>query len=103
MIVLVVALLVVYWALQLYTWVLWARLILDFVLVFNPRFRPRGAVLVLTEIVFTLTDPPIRFFRKILPPIRLGQISLDLGWMLTMVSCWILIAIVQGIARSVPA
>ncbi|CAG7596692.1 YggT family protein [Leucobacter soli] len=92
-------LLVLFWALQIYTWVLWIRLILDFVLAFNPRFRPRGPLLVITEIVFTLTDPPIRFFRRILPPIRLGQISLDLGWMLTMVTCWILLAII----RAVPA
>lgn len=89
--------LVLYWAVQIYIWALWARLILDFVIAFNRRFRPRGPMLVLTEIVFTLTDPPIRFFRKILPPIRLGQISLDLGWMLTMVSCWILLAVVRMI------
>lgn len=94
---LAIILLVLYWALQVYTWVLWVRLILDFILAFNPRFRPRGGLLVLTEIVYTLTDPPIRFFRRILPPIRLGQVMLDLGWMLTMVSCWILIAVVRAI------
>lgn len=91
-----VVLSVLYWALQLYTFVLWARLILDFVRAFNPSFRPRGPMLVITEIVYTLTDPPIRFFRKILPPIRLGQISLDLGWMLTMLVCWILIAVIPA-------
>jgi len=45
------------------------------------------------EAVYTVTDPPIRMFRKILPPIRLGAVALDLGWMLTMLSCWILLAI----------
>jgi YggT family protein len=35
-------------------------------------------------------------FRKVLPPIRLGQIMLDLGWMLTLISCWILLAIIPG-------
>ena len=65
---------IISWALQLYIIVLWARLILDFVRVFNPGFRPRGALLVIIELVYTLTDPPIRFFRRILPPIRLGQI-----------------------------
>ncbi|MCB1272873.1 MAG: YggT family protein [Leucobacter sp.] len=86
-----------YWVIQIYIWILWVRLILDFVLVFNRRFRPRGILLVITETVFTLTDPPIRFFRKILPPIRLGQVSLDLGWMLTLVCCWILMALVRMI------
>lgn len=81
------------WLLRIYTYVLWARFILDWVRVLNPRFRPRGPVLVLVELAYTITDPPIRFFRRILPPIRLGQIALDLGWMLTMLSCWILIAL----------
>lgn len=84
------------WILRVYTFILWARFILDWVRVFNPRFRPRGPLLVLIELVYTVTDPPIKFFRKILPPIRLGQVSLDLGWMLTMLACWILIAIIPG-------
>ena len=78
-------------AIQIYIYVLWARFILDWVRVLNPRFRPRGVLLVLFELVFTLTDPPIKMFRRILPPIRLGQISLDLGWMVTMFCCWILL------------
>ena len=84
------------WALRVYTWGLWARFILDWVRVFNPRLRPRGPLLVLFEIVYTLTDPPIKFFRRVLPPIRLGQIALDLGWMLTMIVCWILLALIPG-------
>lgn len=78
---------------RVYTFVLWGRFVIDWIQVLNPRFRPRGAVAVAIELVYTLTDPPIKGFRKILPPIRLGQVSLDLGWMLTMLACWILIAI----------
>lgn len=79
--------------LRIYTFVLWGRFVLDWIRVLNPRFRPRGPLLVLVEAIYTVTDPPIRMFRKVLPPIRLGQISLDLGWMLTLLSCWILIAV----------
>lgn len=79
--------------LQTYVFVLWARFVLDWVRVLNPRFRPRGVWLAVVEAVYTVTDPPIRMFRKILPPIRLGAVALDLGWMLTMLSCWILLAI----------
>lgn len=91
---LAVILLTLKWLLRIYTYVLWARFILDWIMVLNPRFRPRGFWLVLVELVYTLTDPPIKLFRRILPPIRLGQISLDLGWMLTMFACWILIALI---------
>jgi YggT family protein len=51
-------------------------------------------LLVIFEFVFTLTDPPIKMFRRILPPIRLGQVSLDLGWMVTMFCCLILLILI---------
>lgn len=83
-------------ALRIYTFVLWARFVLDWITVLNRNFRPRGFWAVLVEFVYTITDPPIRMFRKVFPPIRLGQVSLDLGWMLTMIACWILIAILSA-------
>ncbi|NLA66447.1 MAG: YggT family protein [Leucobacter sp.] len=88
-----VVLLILRWAIRIYMYVLWARLIIDWVMVFNPRMRPRGFWLVVFEVVYSLTDPPIKMFRRILPPIRLGQISLDLGWMVTFFCCWILLIV----------
>lgn len=82
--------------LRIYTLILWVRFVLDWITVLNRNFRPRGGLAVAIELVYTVTDPPIRMFRKLLPPIRLGQVSLDLGWMLAMLSCWILIAIIPG-------
>lgn len=82
--------------LRLYTLVLWARFVLDWVMVLNRAFRPRGALAVLTELIFTLTDPPLKLFRRLLPPIRLGQVQLDLAWMLTMLACWILLAFIPS-------
>ncbi len=84
------------WLLRIYIYVLWARFIIDWIMVLNPRFRPRGIWLVLVELVFTLTDPPLKLIRRILPPIRLGQISLDLGWMLTLFACLILLALIPA-------
>ncbi|WP_024355703.1 YggT family protein [Leucobacter chironomi] len=83
-------------ALRIYIFVLWARFVLDWIVVLNRNFRPRGVFAVLVELVYTVTDPPIRMFRRLLPPIRLGQIALDLGWMLALLSCWILLAIIPG-------
>lgn len=83
-------------ALRIFTLVLWGRLVLDWIMVINRGFRPRGAMAALVEVIYTVTDPPIRMFRKLLPPIRLGNISLDLGWMLTMLACWLLLALIPG-------
>lgn len=83
-------------AIRLFVLLLWGRLILDWVSVLVRGFRPRGLLLVVAEAVYTVTDPPLRMFRKFLPPIRLGQISLDLGWFFTLIACYILLGIVPG-------
>lgn len=64
----------------LYIWVLLGRFFLDLITSINPQFRPRGIVLVLCEVAFTLTDPPLKFLRRFIKPVRFGSVSLDFGW-----------------------
>lgn len=77
-----------------------ARLILEYIPLFNREWRPRGFGLVLAEVVFTVTDPPLRLFRRLVPPLRLGPIALDLGFPLTMLVVFILLSVTGAIARS---
>ena len=95
---LAVILSVLRWAIQIYIYVLWARFIMEWITVLNRGFRPRGVILVLFEVVYTITDPPIKLIRRVLPPIRLGQVAIDLGWMVTMFGCWILLMIIPAVA-----
>jgi YggT family protein len=81
--------------LTLYVLVLIVRLVLEYIPMFNRSWRPTGAGLVAAEIVYTITDPPIRFFRRLVPPLRIGSIALDFGFMLTMLSVFILMTIVR--------
>src|SRR5690606_2895810 len=83
--------------LTLYVLVLIARLVLDYIPLFNRQWRPKGAGLVLAELAYTLTDPPIRFFRRVVPPLRLGTISLDFGFALTMIVVLILMTVVRAL------
>lgn len=83
--------------LTLYVLVLIARLVLDYIPLFNRQWRPKGVGLVLAELAYTLTDPPIRFFRRLVPPLRLGTISLDFGFALTMLVVLILMSIVRAL------
>ena len=62
-----VLLVALWWALQLYFYLLIARFVIDLVLSVNPTWRPRGLILVATEIVMTLTDPPLRLVRAAHP------------------------------------
>lgn len=84
--------------LLVYVLVLLARMVLDWIPVFNREWRPQGAGLVAAEIVYTVTDPPIRFFRRFIPPLRIGQISIDLGFTLTMILCFVLLAVTRAFA-----
>lgn len=67
--------------LTVYEWVLIGRAILSWVQAVNPRWTPRGPVLVLAEIAYTLTDAPLRWLRKFIKPLRLGNVQLDMAFM----------------------
>ncbi|MBK0330509.1 YggT family protein [Brachybacterium halotolerans subsp. kimchii] len=89
---------ILYLALLLYTLVLLARLVLDWIRSYARDFRPRGIVLLLFEIVFTLTDPPVRALRRVIPPLRLGSFSLDLSLLILLLVCSLLMRVLWGIA-----
>ena len=70
----------IYWALNLFLIALIGRLILDYVRIFSPNWRPKGVALALAELVYTITDKPLAFVRQFVPPLRLGAVSLDLSF-----------------------
>jgi YggT family protein len=76
--------------LQIFFFLLIARLVLDYVQMFARSWRPKGVVLLIAEIVYTTTDPPLRALRKVIPPLRLGGVSLDLSFLVLIVIVQIL-------------
>jgi YggT family protein len=88
---------VVYFALLLYFFVMWGRFILDLVRSFQRGWRPQGAVLVLAEVTYTVTDPPIKFFRRVIPPLRVGPVAFDFGWSIVMLLVIILLSVTSYI------
>lgn len=90
---------IVHLVLLLYIFVLFARLILDYIPLFNREWRPKGFGLVAAEAVYTVTDPPIRFFRRLIPPLRIGSLSLDFGFTLTLLIVLVLMNIVRQFIR----
>ena len=85
--------------LVLYLLVLLVRLVLDWVQIFARSWRPTGLVLVVANGAYALTDPPLRFLRRLIPPLRLGQVQLDLGFIILFIGVQIARAIVGGLAR----
>lgn len=82
--------------LWLYWLVLIARLVLDFVQIFARSWQPRGFLLIIAEAVYSITDPPIKAVRRIVPPLRLGSIQFDLAFLIV----FILVQILIGVFRS---
>ncbi len=87
--------LIAYWALQLYFYALIGRLILDLLMSVNPSFRPKGILLPVAEIIFTLTDPPLNYLRRYIKPVRVGAIALDFAWTALVLA----VIIAQGLVR----
>lgn len=71
--------LLLFWVLQLYLIILLARVLLSWVPMINPTWVPKGIVLVLVEGIYAVTDPPIKGLRRVIKPVQMGGISLDLA------------------------
>ena len=76
--------------LELFLLVLIARLIFDWVMVFARDFRPRGVLAAFLEVIYTLTDPPLRALRRVIPPLRLGNVAIDLGFIILFIAVQVL-------------
>ena len=84
---------VVHGLLWIFIILLWVRFVFDWVLVFARSWSPRGALLVLLEVVYSVTDPPIKALRRFIPPLRIGNFALDLSFLLVLVAAYILLSV----------
>ena len=89
--------LVISWALSIFLMILFARMILSWVPVLIRDWQPRGPMLVAAELVYSATDPPLRLLRKVLPPVRVGTMMLDLAFIGLIIVIYILRAATTAI------
>lgn len=78
--------------LWIYLLVMIARLVFDYVRIFAKSWQPRGVVLLFAELVYSLTDPPLRFLRRFIPPLRLGGVSLDMSFLVLIIAIQLLLS-----------
>ncbi|AEE45754.1 YggT family protein [Cellulomonas fimi] len=74
------------------------RLVLDWVQFFARDWRPRGPALVIAEATYTVTDPPLKALRRVLPPIGIGSIRLDLAFLVLVLGCSLLMALLSRLS-----
>lgn len=80
-------------ALWLYFLLFLFRIVFDLVQAFSRGWTPRGPLLILVELIYTLTDPPLKFLRRFIPPLRLGQVQFDLAFLIVLIILQILMRV----------
>ena len=83
--------------LSIYLIILIGRLVFDFVQVFARDWRPSGFILIVVEGIYTVTEPPLKLIRRVVPPTRMGQVSLDLGFLILLIGIQILMGIFRNL------
>ena len=79
-----------YWVLFIFWLFLTARVVVELVRAFSREWRPAGGVAVTLETIYTVTDPPVRLVRRLIPMVRIGGVGLDLSIMVLLLVVFIL-------------
>ena len=85
---------ILYGILWVFSALLWARFILEWIQQIAPQWRPRGLLLIIAEATYTVTDPPLRFLRRFIKPLRIGAVAIDLSWTLLLFGTYIAMSVV---------
>lgn len=86
--------------LTIFSLLLISRIVVELIRNFARDWHPTGLLVVLLEAIFTITDPPVKLLRRLIPPVRLGGIRLDLSiWVLF----FILIVLMTIVGRLAPS
>lgn len=64
--------------LELYVFVLFARVIMGYAVAFG--YRPRGVAAAIFDGVYAVTDPVVRPLDRLIPPLRIGNAAISLGY-----------------------
>lgn len=83
------------WLVLAFLLLLIGRLVLDWIQVFARSWRPKGPVLVVAEVIYTATDPPLKLLRRLIPPLRLGSVQLDLAFMILFFLTYVVWTVLQ--------
>ena len=92
-----VFLVIVYYVLWLYLLLLIGRLIFDMLQNYSRSWSPSGLLARVAEVIYTATDPPLRFLRRYLRPVRLGSVALDLSYTLLFLVIIVLLWVVTSL------
>ncbi len=86
------------WIISIYTLVLIARIVIEMIQSFSRSFSPPKWFYVLAEPIFMVTDPPVKLLRRVIPPLPLGNIRLDIS----VIVLFFILSILGSLVRLLP-
>lgn len=88
---------IIYFLLWLYTLIILGRFVIEMITVFVPDWQPGAFIVTLANVLYALTDPPLNLLRRLIPPVQVGRISLDMGLLILLLIMGLLQRLVQVI------
>jgi YggT family protein len=88
---------VLIYLLTIYLLLLIGRLIISWIQSFSRSWSPGKGVAVVAEVLFSATDPPLRLLRRFIPSLRIGNVALDLSFMLLFLVVFVLLQVASRI------
>jgi len=85
------------YVLTIYLLVLIGRLIFDMLQAYSRSWSPSGLLAMVAEIIYTATDPPLKFLRRYIRPVRLGSVALDLSYTVLFLVIIVLLWVVSSL------
>lgn len=89
---------IVGYVLYLYVLVILTRIVVETTRQFARSWRPAGVAAIGVEAVYLVTDPPVKALRRLVPPLRIGGVSLDLSIIILLLAILVLEVVVHGLA-----
>jgi YggT family protein len=81
------------YVLELYLLVLIGCMIFNWIMVFSRQWDPPRIIKAVALGIFALTDPPLKFLRRYIRPLRIGTVSMDLSFMVLFIVVLILLQV----------
>jgi YggT family protein len=83
--------------LDLFRYALFIRLIVDYARLFARNWRPNSFLITFFEFIYAVTDPPMKFVGRFVPPLRIGGVAIDLSFIVLLIA----ISLLKGVIVTV--
>jgi YggT family protein len=75
-----------------------ARVVVEFIRSFSRDWQPKGLTVVVLEVIMTVTDPPVKLLRRLIPQLKIGAVTFDLSIMVLLLVAFIGMQLAFGAA-----